>query len=75
MADVGVLLESINVLFESIRWSMTSLSEKAGSTRFSSAEESLVVILIYGWHAGSLFKLHLKAVHVVTRYSITRKIF
>ena len=38
MVAVRVLLDSYNVFFEGIGWEITSLSENAASTRFSSSE-------------------------------------
>ena len=58
MMAVRVLLESVNVLFEAIIWEMTYLSKKSASARLSSSEENIVVLMMHGWHAGSLLGFH-----------------
>ena len=54
---------------------MISLSEKVASIRLSSTEENIVVLLLYGWHSGSLIGFNSDIVTLVTHFTLTLKVF
>ena len=75
MAGVGFLLESVIFLLKAINWEIPSFLGMLLVPGCLVPKKTPVVILQHDWNSGSVLLESLKTVFILTRYTLTPKVF